>query len=58
VQVNGLSDVQDIAGGGHYSLALSSPTAPQTKADCKNGGWKDFGFKNQGQCIKAVTVKN
>jgi hypothetical protein len=27
---------------------------PQTKADCKNGGWKDFGFKNQGQCIKAV----
>ena len=27
---------------------------PQTKEDCKKGGWKEFGFKNQGQCIKAV----
>src|SRR5215208_1892563 len=27
---------------------------PKTKADCKNDGWRDFGFKNQGQCIKAV----
>jgi dipeptidyl aminopeptidase/acylaminoacyl peptidase len=34
---------------------LPNPTTvPQTKADCKNGGYKDFGFKNQGQCIKAV----
>jgi hypothetical protein len=22
---------------------------PQTKADCKKGGYKEFGFKNQGQ---------
>jgi hypothetical protein len=32
---------------------------PQTKADCKNGGWKNFpglGFKNQGQCIKFVNT--
>jgi hypothetical protein len=27
---------------------------PQTKAECKNGGYKELGFKNQGQCIKAV----
>jgi hypothetical protein len=27
---------------------------PQTKEDCKKGGWKELGFKNQGQCIKAV----
>jgi hypothetical protein len=27
---------------------------PQTKEDCKNGGYEEFGFKNQGQCIKAV----
>jgi hypothetical protein len=27
---------------------------PQSKEDCKKGGWKEFGFKNQGQCIKAV----
>ncbi len=25
-----------------------------TKAGCKNGGWVNFGFKNQGQCIKTV----
>ena len=24
------------------------PTEPQTKEDCKKGGWKEFGFKNQG----------
>jgi uncharacterized repeat protein (TIGR01451 family) len=28
--------------------------APSDKEDCKNGGYKQFGFKNQGQCIKAV----
>jgi hypothetical protein len=29
-------------------------TAPTTKEDCKNGGYANYGFKNQGQCIKAV----
>jgi len=32
---------------------------PQTKADCKKGGWKNFpdlGFENQGQCIKFVNT--
>jgi Tol biopolymer transport system component len=33
---------------------LRAATGPNTKADCKNGGWLDSGFKNQGQCIKAV----
>ena len=27
---------------------------PQTKEECKKGGYEEFGFKNQGQCIKAV----
>lgn len=27
---------------------------PTTKEACKNGGWKAFGFKNQGQCVKYV----
>lgn len=33
-----------------------SPTngAPTSKEDCKNGDWRQFGFKNQGQCIKWV----
>ncbi len=31
------------------------PLAPTTKQQCKNGGYTAFGFKSQGQCIKAVT---
>jgi hypothetical protein len=27
---------------------------PQTKADCKQGGWEEFGFKNEGQCIASL----
>ena len=27
---------------------------PQGKADCKQGGWQRFGFKNQGQCVRTV----
>lgn len=25
-----------------------------SKNQCRNGGWRDFGFKNQGQCIQSV----
>jgi hypothetical protein len=32
----------------------TTPAPPTTKVDCKNGGYEEFGFKNQGQCIKAV----
>ena len=31
-----------------------NPVEPQTKEDCKKGGYAKYGFKNQGQCIKAV----
>jgi hypothetical protein len=34
------------------------PTEPANKQACKKGGWKEFGFKNQGQCIKVVNAKN
>ena len=27
---------------------------PETKADCKDGGWADYGFRNQGLCIAFV----
>jgi len=37
-----------------FSTFVTLRNAPQTKAECKNGGYKEFGFKNQGQCIKAV----
>lgn len=29
---------------------------PITKDQCKNGGWKVFGFVNQGQCIQFVNT--
>jgi len=28
--------------------------APLTKGDCMGGGWKEHGFKNQGQCVRFV----
>jgi hypothetical protein len=33
---------------------------PQSKADCKKGGYKEFGFKSQGKCIAFVnrTARN
>jgi uncharacterized repeat protein (TIGR01451 family) len=27
---------------------------PTTKAQCKNGGWRDYGYSDQGTCISAV----
>jgi hypothetical protein len=36
----------------------SNPTngAPTSKADCKRGGWKQYGFRNQGQCVAWVNA--
>jgi hypothetical protein len=33
---------------------VDAPPLPTAKAQCKNGGWKQFGFKNQGRCIAFV----
>ena len=27
---------------------------PVTKDDCKDGGWEQYGFKNQGQCVRFI----
>jgi hypothetical protein len=37
----------------------TKPTLPDTKDQCKNDGWKQFTFKfkNQGDCVSAVTGK-
>ena len=29
---------------------------PETADDCRQGGWQEFGFKNQGQCIQFVNT--
>jgi hypothetical protein len=36
------------------SGAFELVQGPQTKTDCNNGGWEEFGFKNQGQCIASL----
>ena len=38
------------AGDGPNYLAVNP--VPTTKDQCKHGGWRQFGFKNQGQCIR------
>jgi hypothetical protein len=45
--------------GGDSTHAVSSGTTavttrPTSKADCQNGGWQNYGFANQGQCIQFV----
>lgn len=38
-----------------YDLTISPASAdPQTKDQCRNGGWAAYGFSNQGQCIRFV----
>ncbi len=36
-----------------WHAGVSNPT---TKKECMSGGWVDFGFKNQGQCIRFVNT--
>lgn len=36
------------------SLTLRVSTDPTTVDECKKGGWRQFGFRNQGQCIAFV----
>jgi hypothetical protein len=36
------------------SQTATTPVAPTSKSDCQNGGYQQFGFQNQGQCIKYV----
>jgi hypothetical protein len=36
-----------------FAVGLNDPT---TTDDCKHGGWEQFGFSNQGQCIRFVNT--
>lgn len=36
------------------AFELEQQMEPETKADCKRGGYKEFGFKNQGRCVAFV----
>ena len=37
-----------------FELAPNAAVDPDTKKDCKKGGWEAFGFRNQGQCVRFV----
>ena len=44
------SEVQAIFNAGSAGMC----SGPQTKDDCKKGGWEQFGFRNQGQCVRFI----
>ena len=38
-----------------FPTATPTPAPPShTRDDCKHGGWRDLGYRNQGQCIAAA----
>jgi|SoiMethySBSTD1v2_1073268.scaffolds.fasta_scaffold2572485_1 hypothetical protein len=41
--------------GGELFATLERPCQPTTKAQCRNGGFAAYGFKNQGACVTFVT---
>jgi hypothetical protein len=40
---------------GNPLVQISYTAVPTSKDQCKNGGWQQFGFTNQGQCIRFVS---
>lgn len=36
--------------------ACSDDPDPETRGDCRDEGYEQYGFKNQGQCIRFVTT--
>jgi hypothetical protein len=40
---------------GEHGKCLPQPD-PESKSDCKDGGWQQFGFRNQGQCIRFAST--
>ena len=41
-----------------YDVALTVGLNPADKDACKNGGWSQYGFRNQGQCVAYVNTGN
>ena len=37
-----------------FGVAVSPLSQPTSKEQCKCGGWRQFDFKNQGQCMRFV----
>jgi hypothetical protein len=41
-----------------FTVVGCAPTLPTTKEECKKGGWKEFGYPNQGTCVSDVNRRN
>jgi hypothetical protein len=41
---------------GNETTIYNFEASPNTKDDCKKGGWQNYGFRNQGQCIAFVNT--
>lgn len=39
---------------GLHVLTFVGSGDPQTKADCMKDGWENYGFRNQGQCVRFI----
>lgn len=55
VEVNDVGGQYDFDLYGNAKAYFLTPNA-ETKEDCKKGGFADYGFKNQGQCIRFVNT--
>jgi uncharacterized repeat protein (TIGR01451 family) len=55
---NTASNSIDLDGAEAAFTVEGCPTVPTTKAQCKNGGWRDFGYPDQGTCISDVNRRN
>lgn len=59
VSFGGSVNSSDGPGSGNVFTSFSIELAvndPSSKVECKKGGWEDFGFRNQGQCIRFVNT--
>ena len=41
-----------------FTVEGCPPPLPTTKAQCKKGGWRDFGYPDQGTCVSDVNRRN
>jgi hypothetical protein len=41
-----------------FNTYVTPAPTPMTKADCRKGGWREFGYPDQGTCITAVNRRN
>ncbi|MFC1525818.1 IPTL-CTERM sorting domain-containing protein [Candidatus Latescibacterota bacterium] len=44
-------------GDGSIEITYLAIVDPTSIDECKDGGWQDFDFRNQGQCIRFVNTK-